>query len=104
MLLMDGKSPGDNQSHRGLFDELAAVAKRFEVERAGIVLRSSRSGLREVDLVERPACVEESSYPQSGVGPGVLVLKEGAQPGLYRRQPDLTVAVGPARPVPTRPH
>lgn len=96
VLLMDGKSPGDNHSHRGLIDELAAVAKQFEVERVGVVLRSSRSGLREVDLVERPGCVEESSYPQSRVEPGVLVLKEGAQPGLYRRQPDLTAAVGPA--------
>ncbi|MCW1822622.1 hypothetical protein A5731_03475 [Mycolicibacterium conceptionense] len=97
MLLMDGESLGrDDQFHRRLFDELFSIAKQFEVERVGVVLRSSRSGLREVDLVELPACVEDASYPQSGVGPGVLVLKEGALPGLYRRQPDLTAAVGPA--------
>ncbi|MET4430528.1 SMI1/KNR4 family protein [Mycolicibacterium sp. 624] len=108
-LLMDGKSqqhgalinntPNGNgttdRSHRDVFHELFAIAKRFEVERAGVVLRSSRSGLREVDLIELPACVED---PDSGAWPlpGVLVLKEGALPGLYRRQPDLTITVAPA--------
>lgn len=106
-LLMDGKSqqhgalinntPKGNgtadRSHRDLFHELFAVAKRFEVARARVVLRSSRSGVREVDLIELPACVED---PSNGAWPGVLVLKDGALPGLYRRQTDLTVTVGPA--------
>ncbi|MFN3006331.1 SMI1/KNR4 family protein [Mycolicibacterium wolinskyi] len=90
---LDGKSPelGDLSGH-DVFDEISTVAQRFDVERMGVILRSSRSGTREVDLIEIPDCITS----HGGHIVRSLVLRDGALPALYRRQPDPTVTAGPA--------
>lgn len=90
---MDGKDPDQGLSGHDWFEELFTLAKQFDIECVGVVLRSSRSGIREVDLIELPACV--TSRPGGGVV-GTLVLQDGALPALYRRRPDPTVIAHPA--------
>jgi cell wall assembly regulator SMI1 len=91
---MDGENPHRRRlSGHDWSKELFTVAKRFEVERVGVVLKSSRSGIREVDLIELPACVTNSPG-----GPVIdsLVLQDGALPAVYRRQPDPIATAAPA--------
>lgn len=89
---MDGH-PGRSPSGHDWFHELHAIAKQFDIDGVAVVLRSSRSGLREVDLIELPASFE---FDPTGDAVGDLILQQGALPALYRKQPDLTVTVGPA--------
>lgn len=89
---MDGNFPDQALPGHDWSEELLTIAKRFEVECVGVVLRSSRSGLREVDLIELPDCV--TSPPGTVVGS--LVLQDAALPALYRRPPDPTVSTEPA--------
>ncbi|MCV7204319.1 hypothetical protein H7J71_20115 [Mycolicibacterium peregrinum] len=90
---MDGNSPNRGLSGHDWSEELFALAKQYDIDCVGVVLRSSRSGIREVDLIELPGCV--TSLPGGGIV-GTLVLHDGALPALYRRRPDPTVAAGPA--------
>ena len=91
---MDGNSPNRGLSGHDWSEELFALAKQYDIDCVGVVLRSSRSGIREVDLIELPGCV--TSLPGGDIV-GTLVLHDGALPALYRRRPDPTVAAaGPA--------
>lgn len=89
---MDGKSPDHSLCGFDWYEVLHTVAKRYGVECVGVVLRSSRSGIREVDLIELPDCI--TSHGSHIVRS--LVLQDRALPVLYRRQPDPTVTTEPA--------
>lgn len=79
---LDGERPRHRPEGTELFDALHGAASAIGGEQVGVVLRASRSGRREADVVELP---EGASY---GMGDlvGDLVLVDGALPGLYRRQ------------------
>ncbi|MBN3512001.1 SMI1/KNR4 family protein [Mycolicibacterium septicum] len=90
---LDGNQTDQGLTGRDWFHALHSIAVQFDIDCVGVVLRSSRSGIREVDLIELPTYVTDS--------PGAvivrdLVLQEGALPALYRQQPDPTVTAGPA--------
>ncbi|WJR36107.1 SMI1/KNR4 family protein [Mycobacteroides immunogenum] len=91
--IADTSVQGTNQYGRELWGELSALAKRFDIKYVGVVLRSSRSGICEVELIEPPACV---THAPGGAVVRDLCLQDGALPALYRRLPDLTVTAAAA--------
>lgn len=90
---LDGNQTDQGLTGRDWFHALHSIAVQFDIDCVGVVLRSSRSGIREVDLIELPTYVTDSP---GGVIVRDLVLRDGALPALYRRQPDPTVTTGTA--------
>nr|WP_246401979.1 SMI1/KNR4 family protein [Jiangella mangrovi] len=92
---MDGGSPPDGwHADFALFDALMDVAGQANGRTVGVVLRASRSGRREVELIELP---EAASYGMGDIV-GDLILVYGALPALYRRQPGLAATSRPTAP------
>ncbi|MGA5540621.1 SMI1/KNR4 family protein [Mycobacterium sp. NPDC051198] len=89
---LDGNHSDQGPTGHDGFHALHSIAVQFEIDGVGVVLRSSRSGIRE-DLIELPPYVTDS--PRAAVVRD-LVLQDGVLPALYRRQPDPTVTAGPA--------
>jgi cell wall assembly regulator SMI1 len=91
---MDGGSPPAGwHADFALFDALMEVAAQGNGRTVGVVLRASRSGRREADLIELP---DSASYGVSDIV-GDLILVDGALPALYRQQPG-HASGGPTRP------
>lgn len=80
-------------SNRELHQALLDVAST-STHRVGVVLRASRGGLREVDVIDLP----ESVRYDVGEIVGDLILVDGAVPALYRRGPDAAIGTRPVAP------
>ncbi|MDT0382826.1 hypothetical protein RM572_29185, partial [Streptomyces sp. DSM 42041] len=57
---LDGNQTDQGLTGRDWFHALHSIAVQFDIDCVGVVLRSSRSGIREVDLIELPTYVTDS--------------------------------------------
>ncbi len=88
----DGERPAESPATHH-FSDAARHLNRDVGRQFGAILHATRSGRREVDIVELPDC---AAYGVGGQVVGDLVREDGALPALYRRQATPNPAAQPA--------